>query len=130
MLGMENPDDPSSDVGVASFRIGFVQRAFEASFKVLLAHVSEPEIPTKSILGTIIPTNNEMIERAKFLEKAFSHNNVSHNNRNRSLKKRKLVRVDSDMETSNSSDENDSDNRSEESSRYQSNTKGKRRKWY
>ena len=63
MLAVENPNDPTGNVGTSSYRISLVQRAFESSFKVLLAHVSDPPEPSKSILATIIPPTVEMTER-------------------------------------------------------------------
>mmetsp|Transcript_11948 Transcript_11948/g.21534 ORF Transcript_11948/g.21534 Transcript_11948/m.21534 type:complete len:124 (-) Transcript_11948:2376-2747(-) len=65
-IAMENPLDPSFDVGSPSFRIGVVQRAFEVAFKTLLCHVSEPLIPTVSILASILPPSSygEMWDRS------------------------------------------------------------------
>lgn len=63
-LAMENPLDPSMDVGKASFRISIVQRAMDVAFKVLLAHVAEPVVLASSILASILPSSPEMQLRA------------------------------------------------------------------
>eukprot|EP00531_Pseudo-nitzschia_arenysensis_P007353 CAMPEP_0116156550 /NCGR_PEP_ID=MMETSP0329-20121206/22890_1 /TAXON_ID=697910 /ORGANISM="Pseudo-nitzschia arenysensis, Strain B593" /LENGTH=457 /DNA_ID=CAMNT_0003653637 /DNA_START=54 /DNA_END=1424 /DNA_ORIENTATION=+ len=63
-IAMENPLDPTMDVGSASFRIDLVQRSFEVAFKTLLCHVSEPYIPTPSILASILMPSEEMWERS------------------------------------------------------------------
>ena len=54
-IAMENPLDPSHDVGSPSFRISSVQRSFEVAFKTLLCHATEPVIPTVSLLASILP---------------------------------------------------------------------------
>lgn len=59
-IAMENPLDPTFDVGTPSFRIGNVQRSFEVAFKTLLCHVTEPFMPTASILASILPPSAEM----------------------------------------------------------------------
>jgi non-canonical poly(A) RNA polymerase PAPD5/7 len=59
-IAMENPLEPTYDVGTPSFRINTVQRAFEVAFKTLLCHVSEPLMPTVSILASILPPSDEM----------------------------------------------------------------------
>jgi non-canonical poly(A) RNA polymerase PAPD5/7 len=66
-IAMENPLDPTYDVGTPSFRIGLVQRAFEVAFKTLLCYVSDPIIPAVSILATILPAASfdEMWDRSK-----------------------------------------------------------------
>lgn len=63
-IAMENPLDPTFDVGSPSFRIDLVQRSFEVAFKELLCHVSEPLVPTTSILATILQPSEEMWERS------------------------------------------------------------------
>jgi non-canonical poly(A) RNA polymerase PAPD5/7 len=63
-LAMENPLDPSMDVGKASFRISIIQRAMDVAFKVLLAHVAEPVLQVPSILASILPSSPEMQVRA------------------------------------------------------------------
>jgi non-canonical poly(A) RNA polymerase PAPD5/7 len=62
-LAMENPLDPSMDVGKPSFKIQTVARSFDVAFKVLLAHVTEPAIPATSILASILPPSPEMQKR-------------------------------------------------------------------
>jgi len=64
-IAMENPLDPTFDVGSPSFRIDLVQRSFEVAFKTLLCHVSEPIIPTTSILASILMPSEEMWERGR-----------------------------------------------------------------
>jgi non-canonical poly(A) RNA polymerase PAPD5/7 len=63
LMALENPLDPSHDVGKASFRVQMIQRAFSVAYHMLLAHVCAPFEPTPSILGTILPVNQEMLER-------------------------------------------------------------------
>ena len=62
-LAMENPLDPTMDVGGGAYRIQMIQRIFSHAFKVLLAYVSEPYEPTDSILAKIIPPTDEMKQR-------------------------------------------------------------------
>jgi non-canonical poly(A) RNA polymerase PAPD5/7 len=64
-IAMENPLDPTFDVGSPSFRIDLVQRSFEIAFKTLLCHVSEPIIPTTSILASVLMPSEEMWERGR-----------------------------------------------------------------
>jgi len=64
-IAMENPLDPTFDVGSPSFRIDLVQRSFEVAFKTLLCHVSEPIIPATSILASILMPSDEMWERGR-----------------------------------------------------------------
>ena len=63
-LAMENPLDPTMDVGKASFRIGIVQRSLDVAYKVLLALVAEPYHAAVSILASILPISEEMYARA------------------------------------------------------------------
>jgi len=62
-LAMENPLDPTADVGAGAFRMQMIKRIFEHAYKVLLAYVSEPMEPTDSILAMIIPPTEEMEQR-------------------------------------------------------------------
>ncbi|KAL3806308.1 hypothetical protein ACHAXA_007935 [Cyclostephanos tholiformis] len=62
-IAMENPLDPTSDVGAGAFRMQMIQRVFGHAFKTLLAYVSEPAEPTDSILARIIPPTEEMEQR-------------------------------------------------------------------
>jgi len=64
-IAMENPLDPTFDVGSPSFRIDLVQRSFDIAFKTLLCHVSEPAIPTTSILASILMPSEEMWDRGR-----------------------------------------------------------------
>jgi non-canonical poly(A) RNA polymerase PAPD5/7 len=64
LMAMENPLEPTSDVGTSSFRMSTVQRSFEVAFKVLLSHLTEPLIPTVSILASILPPTDEMTKRS------------------------------------------------------------------
>ena len=61
---MENPLEPTADVGKPSFRMSTVQRSFEVAFKVLLSHVTEPAVPAVSILASILPPTEEMRKRS------------------------------------------------------------------
>lgn len=63
LLALENPLDPSLDVGKASFRIQMIQRSFALAFRTLMAHVTQPFEPTTSILGAIFPVSEEMLDR-------------------------------------------------------------------
>lgn len=62
---MENPLEPTMDVGAPSFKIGMVQRTFEVAFKVLLCHTAEPVQRVTSILASILPPTQEMLKRSK-----------------------------------------------------------------
>jgi non-canonical poly(A) RNA polymerase PAPD5/7 len=63
-LAIENPLEPTADVGKASFRMSTVQRSFEVAFKVLLSHVTEPAVPAVSILASTLPPTEEMRKRS------------------------------------------------------------------
>lgn len=67
-LALENPLDPSLDVGKPSFRFQTIQRAFAVAYRMLLVHLSSPFEPCISILGVILPVNQEMLDR-KILKK-------------------------------------------------------------
>ena len=60
---MENPLEPTMDVGAPSFRVNIVQRAFAVAYRMLLAHLAEPVHPTPSILATILEPTPEMRHR-------------------------------------------------------------------
>lgn len=81
MLAMENPLEPTADVGASSYRIQTVQRSFEVAFKILLSHVTQPLVPTTSILGNILPPTEEMKQRAvgqrQLCAKPAAGNNVA-----------------------------------------------------
>lgn len=62
-IAMENPLDPTSDVGAGAFKMQMIQRIFGHAFKTLLAYVSEPYERTDSILARIIPPTEEMERR-------------------------------------------------------------------
>ena len=62
-IAMENPLDPTSDVGAGAFRMQMIQRVFGHAFRTLLAYVSEPAEQTDSILARIIPPTEEMERR-------------------------------------------------------------------
>lgn len=76
-LALENPFEPEMDVGKASFRMQLVQKSFEVAFRVLLSHVSEPSVPTKSILASILAPTEEMTLRAA---SAPNENGAANNN--------------------------------------------------
>lgn len=63
-MAIENPLEPTHDVGKPSYRIHVVQRSFELAFKTLLAHLSEPMVPAVSTLASILPPTAEMKKRA------------------------------------------------------------------
>jgi non-canonical poly(A) RNA polymerase PAPD5/7 len=62
-MAIENPLEPTHDVGKPSFRIQVVQRSFELAFKTLLAHLTEPVVPAVSTLASILPPTPEMMQR-------------------------------------------------------------------
>jgi len=66
-FAMENPLDPKMDVGAPSFRVSWIQRAFEIALKVVLCHVTEPMQPSVSILASILPPTEEMFQRIPLL---------------------------------------------------------------
>jgi len=72
-LGLENPYEPKSDVGRASYRMQLVQKSFEVAFRTLLCRVSDPHVPCQSILASILPPTGEMTRRAALrnVEKAW-----------------------------------------------------------
>lgn len=68
MMALENPLDPTLDVGQSSFRYQIVQRAFAVAYKMLLAYVTAApneqqlrDVP--SILATILPPTHYMTTR-------------------------------------------------------------------
>jgi non-canonical poly(A) RNA polymerase PAPD5/7 len=63
-MAIENPLETLTDVGKPSFRMQMVQRSFEVAFKFLLAHVTEPSVPSYSILSSILQPTDEMRERS------------------------------------------------------------------
>jgi len=67
-LAMENPLEIGSDVGKPSFRMQNIAKAFEASYNVLMSHVSDPAVPTASVLASILPPTEEMRKRAMLLK--------------------------------------------------------------
>ena len=62
-IAVENPLDPTMDVGAGAYRIQMISRVFEHAFKTLLAYVSEPMEETDSILARILPPTEEMAQR-------------------------------------------------------------------
>lgn len=66
LLALENPLDPTLDVGQSSFRYQTVQRAFAVAYKTLLAHLTaEPHEMGKvsSVLAMILPPTKYMAAR-------------------------------------------------------------------
>lgn len=104
-IAMENPLDPSMDVGAGAYRIQTIQRVFQHSFQTLLAYVAEPREPTDSILARIIPPTQEMekrrlmkLELAKNEEASPKSNGAKNSRKSRweSPKKRTPNKCDSD----------------------------------
>jgi len=62
-LAIENPLEPTADVGKPSFRMQTVQRAFEVAYKLLLHRMYEPKENSPSLLACLLPTTDEMVER-------------------------------------------------------------------
>ena len=64
-MAMENPLEPTSDIGAPSFWMQTIQRLFEVAFKLLLCRVMEPLVPCVSILAAILPTIKEMSKQTQ-----------------------------------------------------------------
>lgn len=67
-MAMENPLEPTLDVGQSSFRYQTVQRSFAVAYKTLLAYItarpSDKELlNSASILATILPPTDYMTSR-------------------------------------------------------------------
>ena len=67
-MAMENPLEPTLDVGQSSFRYQTVQRSFAVAYKMLLAYItarpSDKELlNAASILATILPPTEYMTSR-------------------------------------------------------------------
>jgi hypothetical protein len=67
-MAMENPLDPTLDVGQSSFRYQTIQRSFAVAYKMLLAYLTsgpnEKELrDVPSILATILPPTHYMTSR-------------------------------------------------------------------
>jgi hypothetical protein len=67
-MAMENPLEPTLDVGQSSFRYQTVQRSFAVAFKMLLAYVTAGPndkglLAIPSILVTILPPTDYMAYR-------------------------------------------------------------------
>jgi len=112
-LALENPFETDMDVGKSSFRIQLVQRSFEVAFRVLMSHVSEPALPTRSgsILASILLPTDEMRTRA-LLKKGASKGNGT---RSGYAEKKGGVEIvgssgSSDIDTSSSSDSGEEPN--------------------
>ena len=68
MLALENPLEPTQDVGQSSFRYSIVQRAFRVAYHIVLAHATaaphEVELrEAPSILAAILPPTDYMTSR-------------------------------------------------------------------
>lgn len=85
-LAIENPLDPTMDVGAGAYRIQMIQRIFQHSFQTLLAFVAEPRETTDSILARIIPPTEEM-EKRKLLKLSLGEKEASASNSNNTEKK-------------------------------------------
>lgn len=64
MLALENPLEPTHDIGKPSFRVQTLQRSFSVAHKILLAYLATPVLPCLSILSQILPTTQEMSIRS------------------------------------------------------------------
>ena len=67
-MAMENPLEPTLDVGQSSFRYQTVQRSFAVAYKMLLAYItagpSDGELlNVASILATVLPPTDYMTSR-------------------------------------------------------------------
>lgn len=68
MMALENPLDPTQNVGQSSFRYPIVHRAFKVAYRILLAHVTagpqEHDLrDAPSILAAILPPTDYMTSR-------------------------------------------------------------------
>ena len=75
-MAMENPLEPTQDVGQSSFRYQTVQRSFAVAYKMLLAYLTagpnEKDLnDVPSVLATILPPTHYMIDRK--LQKQFDN---------------------------------------------------------
>jgi len=108
LLAIENPNDPTSDVGRSTFRMNIIQRSFDVAFRVLLGHVADPYSSRNdngtpnsnsnaiSILACIIPISDELKNRAALF------NNVANGNHKRVLTSKTSSDSGSDMMISRS----------------------------
>jgi len=118
LLALENPNDPTSDVGRSTFRMNNIQRSFEVAFRVLLAHVSEPYVDNKSILSCIIPPSDALYRRAATLNTLS--NVKSNSNKKSGKRKRRQSESSSAVDMSTSSEEYDSGSPVSKYSRFDS----------
>lgn len=66
LISMENPNEPSLDIGKNSYEIRTVKRAFDYARQVLLNEIhrrGQFQSLAGSILGTIIPPDSHLLER-------------------------------------------------------------------
>lgn len=69
-MAMENPLEPTQDVGQSSFRYQTIQRAFAVAYKLLLAYLTAGPDDTellgvRSTLATILPPTHYMTSRQR-----------------------------------------------------------------
>ena len=67
-MAMENPLEPTLDVGQSSFRYQTVQRSFAVAYKMLLAYITagpndKELLNAASILATVLPPTDYMTSR-------------------------------------------------------------------
>ena len=67
-MAMENPLEPTLDVGQSSFRYQTVQRSFAVAYKMLLAYITarpndKELLNVASMLATILPPTDYMTSR-------------------------------------------------------------------
>jgi hypothetical protein len=70
-MAMENPLEPTQDVGQSSFRYQTIQRAFAVGYKTLLAYLTAGPDDTellgvRSTLATILPPTHYMTSRKQW----------------------------------------------------------------
>jgi len=63
LICVENPEDPSADVGRNSFKILQIRRVFEHAFNRLSAVLCQKSASSSTILGTIIHPDEALIRR-------------------------------------------------------------------
>jgi non-canonical poly(A) RNA polymerase PAPD5/7 len=79
LLALENPLEPTMDVGRSSFRMQLVQRSFVIAHKVLLGNLAEPlpAVPVPSILATILEPTQEMYQRKLYKQQLLDYDNTT-----------------------------------------------------
>lgn len=86
LLAMENPLDTTMDVGISTFRYQMIQRSFATAHKILLAHLTAPELSTMSFLATIFPQNDEELLKRRARASETSESLMLHRGNGENIK--------------------------------------------